>query len=331
MERNIRMKAVLCKSFGPPDQLEIAEVDAPTPGKGQALVAVQAAGVNFPDALIVQGKYQLRPPFPFTPGSDIAGVVTAVGEGVDATLVGARVMGFCLLGGFAEQVVCDARNLVPVPPGVDMTAAAATLMTYSTSYYALKDRAQLRAGETLLVLGAGGGVGLAAVELGRRLGARVIAAAGSAEKLAACQKAGADATINYATEDLRERIKALTDGNGPDVIYDPVGGDYAEPALRSIAWGGRYLVVGFAAGDIPRIPLNLTLLKGCSIVGVFWGAFTERDPKGNAANIRQLVTWLAEGAIEPTVSATYPLADVPRALEDLLARRVTGKAVITMG
>ncbi len=325
------MKAVLCKAFGPPDQLEIAAIDAPTPGAGQALVAIEAAGVNFPDALIVQGKYQLRPPFPFTPGSDIAGVVTGVGEGVDATLVGTRVMGFCLLGGFAEQVACDARNLAPIPPGVASVTAAASLMTYSTSYYALKDRGQLRAGETLLVLGAGGGVGMGAVELGHIMGARVIAAAGSDEKIAACQRVGADATINYATEDLRERIKALTEGKGPDVIYDPVGGDYAEPALRSIGWGGRYLVIGFAAGDIPRIPLNLALLKGCSIVGVFWGAFTERDPKGNQANIRQLVTWLADGTINPTISATYPLADAPHALDDLLARRVTGKAVITIG
>ena len=324
------MKAVVCRAFGAPDQLEIADVEAPTPGKGQALVAVEAAGVNFPDALIVQGKYQLRPPFPFTPGSDVAGVVTAVGAGVDVALVGNRVMGFCLLGGFAEQVTCDARNLAPIPPSVSSVTAAAALMTYSTSYYALKDRGQVRSGETLLVLGAGGGVGLAAVELGHIMGARVIAAAGSEEKLAACRKAGADATINYATEDLRERIKALTDGAGPDAIYDPVGGGYTEPALRSIAWGGRYLVVGFAAGDIPRIPLNLTLLKGCSIVGVFWGAFTERDPKGNQANIRQLVTWLADGTITPTVSATYPLADAPRALDDLLARHVTGKAVITM-
>lgn len=322
------MKAVVCRAFGAPDQLEIAEVAAPTPGKGQALLDVWAAGVNYPDALIVQGKYQLRPPFPFTPGSDVAGVVTAVGEGVDAALVGQRVMGFCLLGGFAEQVVCDARNLAPMPQMADFAKAAASLMTYSTAYYALKDRAQTQPGETLLVLGAAGGVGLAAVELGRILGARVIAAASSEEKLAACRAAGADATINYTTSDLREQLKTLTDGKGVDVVYDPVGGDYAEPTLRSMAWGGRYLVIGFAAGDIPRIPLNLPLLKGSSIVGVFWGAFTERDPKGNQANMRQLVLWLDNGTIKPVIYATYSLAEAPRALDDLLARRVTGKAVI---
>ncbi|HEX6800452.1 MAG TPA: NADPH:quinone oxidoreductase family protein [Ktedonobacterales bacterium] len=326
------MRAVVCREYGPPERLEVAERESPAPGKGQVLVAVKAAGVNFPDTLIIQGKYQFQPPLPFTPGSDVAGVVRAVGEGVESVRAGDRVMGFTGTGGggFAEEAICDARSVVPIPAGVELVAAAAFGLTYSTSYYALKDRGRLQSGETLLVLGAAGGVGLAAVELGRVIGARVIAAASSDEKLAVCRRYGAEEVINYASEDLRERIKALTGGEGVDVVFDPVGGSYAEPALRGMGWDGRYLVVGFAAGEIPRIPLNLPLLKGCSVVGVFWGSFAAREAVRNAENLRTLVAWLADGTIKPLVSATYPLEEVARALDDILQRRVTGKVVLVM-
>jgi NADPH2:quinone reductase len=322
------VKAVLCTHYGPPEELTLGEVEPPAPGSGQVRVAVRAAGVNFPDTLIIQGKYQLQPPLPFSPGSEVAGVVEAVGPGVDAQLVGARVMAFTGFGGFAQQIACDAKAAVRLPDGVDFASAAAFGLTYATSYYALKDRAQLRPGETVLVLGAAGGVGLAAVELAKLLGARVIAAAAGQQKLEACRRAGADELIDYAAEDLRDRIKALTAGNGVDVVYDPVGGAYAEPALRGMAWGGRYLVIGFAAGEIPRIPLNLPLLKGCAVVGVFWGSFAAREPEANRANLRQLLAWLESGEIKPLVSASYPLAEAPTALRALLDRRVTGKLVL---
>jgi len=322
------VKAVLCTQYGPPQELTLADVEPPTPGKRQVLVAVKAAGVNFPDTLIIQGKYQLQPPLPFAPGSEVAGIVTAAGESVDQQLVGARVMAFTGFGGFAEQAVCDADAVIPIPDGVDFSAAAAFGLTYGTSYYALKDRARLASGETVLVLGAAGGVGLAAVELATLMGARVIAAASTDEKLAVCRRYGAAETINYTTDDLRERIKALTAGNGVDVVYDPVGGTYSESALRGTAWNGRYLVVGFAAGDIPRIPLNLPLLKGCQIVGVFWGSFAARERARNQANMQELLAWLAAGKIKPLVSATYPLAEAARALDAILERRVTGKVVL---
>ncbi len=325
------MKAVLCAHYGPPEDLTLAEIEPPTPTKGQALVAVRAAGVNFPDTLIIQGKYQLQPPLPFSPGSEVAGIVTAVGQGVDPQLVGSRVMAFTGFGGFAEAVACDANAVIRIPDGVDFTSAAAFGLTYSTSYHALKDRARLKAGETVLVLGAGGGVGLAAVELAKVMGARVIAAASSDEKLQVCRRYGADEVINYATEDFKERIKTLTAGAGADVVYDPVGGAYAEPALRGTAWNGRYLVIGFAAGEIPRIPLNLPLLKGCAIVGVFWGSFAAREPEANRANVQELLAWLAAGKIRPLVSATYPLAEAATALDALLERRVTGKVVLVPG
>lgn len=327
------MKAVLCRAYGPPEQLEVATVESPTPGKRQARVRVHAAAVNFPDTLIIQGKYQFQPPLPFTPGSDIAGVVIAVGEGVDTIQPGDRVMGFTGVNGgaFAEEAVCDVASLTPIPDGVDFTTAAAAGLTYNTSYYALKDRAHLQPGETVLVLGAAGGVGLAAVELAHAMGARVIAAASSDEKLAICRQYGADETINYGAENMRDRLKTLTGDNGVDVVFDPVGDSYAEPAFRSIAWDGRYLVVGFAAGDIPRIPLNLPLLKGASIVGVFWGSFIAREPKRHQHNQRQLAAWLADGTIKPRISATYPLADVARALSDILQRKAIGKVVLLPG
>jgi NADPH2:quinone reductase len=322
------MKAVLCKEYGPPESLVIEDIASPTPGKGQVVVSVKACGVNFPDILIIQGKYQFKPPTPFSPGSEVSGIVKEVGEGVDTVKSGDRVIAFTGWGGFAEEVVTEAAKLIKIPAALDFATAAAFTLVYGTAHHALKDRAQIRPGETLLVLGAAGGVGLAAVELGKVMGARVIAAASSDEKLAVCKQHGASDLINYSTENLRERIKTLTNGNGVDVIIDPLGGDYTEPALRSIAWKGRLLVIGFAAGDIPRIPLNLPLLKGCSIVGVFWGSFTEREPQRNQQHLRELLTWLAEGKLKPHISATYPLERAADALNDLVNRNVMGKAVL---
>lgn len=322
------MKAVLCKQHGLPETLVVEEVPSPVPGPKQVLITVKACGVNFPDTLIIQNLYQFKPALPFSPGGELAGVVKAVGEGVKHLQVGQPVLAFTGWGGFAEEVLADGKQVVPLPPGVDMAVAAAFMMTYGTSFHALKDRAQLQPGETLLVLGAAGGVGLAAIELGKKMGARVIAAASSAEKLAVCQAHGADELVNYESEDLRERIKALTGGKGVDVVYDPVGGKYAEPALRSIGWKGRYLVVGFAAGDIPKIPLNLPLLKGCAILGVFWGDFAAREPQANMANGMQLFQWLMMGELKPHISQKYPLEQAAEALRALMERRVTGKVVL---
>lgn len=322
------MKAVLCKQHGLPETLVVEEVPSPVPGPKQVLIGVQACGVNFPDTLIIQNLYQFKPPLPFSPGGELAGVVKAVGEGVKHLQVGQPVLAFTGWGGFAEEVLADAKQVVPLPPGLDMAVAAAFMMTYGTSFHGLKDRAQLQPGETLLVLGAAGGVGLAAIELGKKLGARVIAAASSAEKLAVCRQHGADELINYESEDLRERVKALTAGKGVDVVYDPVGGHHAEPALRSMAWKGRYLVVGFAAGDIPKIPLNLPLLKGCAILGVFWGDFAAREPQANMANGLQLFQWLLAGELRPHISQRYPLEKAGEALRALMERRVTGKIVL---
>ena len=325
------MKAVLCKAFGPPESLVIEDVESLKPGNGQVVISVKACGVNFPDTLIIQGKYQSKPPFPFIPGSEVAGIVKELGEGVDTVKVGRQVIAYVGLGGFAEEVIANAPSIIPMPPNMEFTTASAFVLTYATSHHALKDRAQLKRGETLLVLGAAGGVGLAAIEIGKVIGARVIAAASSDEKLEVCKLLGADEVINYATEDIRDRIKQLTGGKGVDVAFDPVGGDYSEPVLRSMAWGGRFLVIGFAAGDIPRIPLNLPLLKGCSIVGVFWGSFMEHDPKRGQENIHELITWFTEGKLKPHVSATYPLGHVADVLNDLLNRKVTGKAVLVTG
>jgi NADPH2:quinone reductase len=324
------MKAVLCRAFGPPEHLDVAEVATPTPGAGEIVIGVKACAVNFPDTLVIQGKYQFQPPLPFSPGTDVAGVVQALGAGVEGAQVGDHVLALIPHGGYAEAVACDARAATHIPDGVDFVTAAAFQLAYGTSYHALVDRAALKPGETLLVLGASGGVGLAAVELGKLLGARVIAAASSAQKLEVCRERGADEVIDYSAADLRERLKALAP-QGVDVVYDPVGGALAEPALRSVGWQGRYLVVGFAAGDIPRIPLNLPLLKGCSVVGVFFGAFLMREPGKFGANRRQLLAWLAEGKIRPLVSQTYPLERAADALNDILARRATGKLVLVMG
>jgi NADPH2:quinone reductase len=323
------MKAVVCKQYGPPESLTFEELPSPRPGPGEAVVAVRAASVNFPDVLIIQNKYQFKPPLPFSPGSELAGVVKEVGEGAGGFKPGDRVMAFTTYGAFAEEVKVDAARLLPMPEGMDFPSAAAFLLTYATSDHALRDRGALQAGETLLVLGAAGGVGLAALEIGKALGARVIACASSAEKLAVCREHGADAGIDYAREDLRERIKALTDGRGVDVVYDPVGGSYTEPAFRSLAWRGRLLVVGFAAGEIPKLPLNLALLKGASVVGVFWGDFARREPRQFADSVRQLGAWYAEGKLRPHVSQTLPLERAADALKLMAARQVKGKIVLT--
>ncbi|MFZ6640688.1 NADPH:quinone oxidoreductase family protein [Undibacterium sp. TC4M20W] len=322
------MKAVVCKEWGLPDTLVIEDLADLVPAPGQVAINVKAAGVNFPDVLIIQNKYQFKPELPFTPGSELSGIVYAVGDGVSHVKVGDKVIAFIGNGAFAQQVVAPANAVMPMPTGMDFDVAAAITLTYGTSHHAVVDRAQLKAGETMLVLGAAGGVGLAAIEIGKALGARVIAAASTDEKLDICKQHGADVTINYSNQDLREAIKAATDGKGPDVIYDPVGGIYAEPAFRSIGWRGRYLVVGFANGEIPKLPLNLTLLKGASLVGVFWGEFAKREPKANLAAMRELMSWLHEGKIKPHISGRYALKDTPAALNDLAARKVTGKIVI---
>ena len=325
------MKAVLCKQFGPPDSLVVEDVASPKASAGEVVIAVKAASLNFPDVLIIQNKYQFKPPLPFSPGSELAGVVKEVGAGVSGFKPGDKVIAFTTYGAFAEEVKTEASRLVPLPEKMDFVSGAAFLLTYATTDHALRDRGALAASETLLVLGAAGGVGLAAVEIGKALGARVIACASSEGKLAVCRSHGADATINYATEDLRERIKLLTDGKGVDVVYDPVGGPYTEPAFRSLAWRGRHLVVGFAAGEIPKLPLNLALLKGASVVGVFWGDFARRQPKEFAHSIRQLGRWYAEGKLKPHVSQTLPLEKAVDALKLMAARQVTGKLVLTVG
>lgn len=322
------MKALLCKSLGLPDTLVYEEVPDPVPGPGEVLIEMKAAGVNFPDVLMVQGKYQFKPPLPFAAGAELSGVVCALGEGVKNVKLGDRVIASCGHGAFAEKVLANAARLIPLPDSMSFEVGASFTLVYGTSYHALKDRADLKAGETLLVLGAAGGVGLAAVQIGKALGARVIAAASTEEKLAICRDNGADATINYSSEDLRARLKELTGGKGPHVIYDPVGGKYAEPAFRSIAWRGRYLVIGFADGAIPSLPLNLALLKGAAIVGVFWGDFVAREPANFFKDLGEMFTLVAQGKLKPQVSARYPLAQGAQALNDLMNRKAIGKIVI---
>ena len=325
------MKALLCRQFGPPESLVLEDVPSPSPGAGEVVVSIKAASVNFPDVLIIQNKYQFKPPLPFSPGSELAGVVKEVGAGVAQVKPGDKVIAFTTYGAFAEEVKTEAVRLLPMPEGMSFEQAASFILTYGTTDHALRDRGHLRAGETLLVLGAAGGVGVAAIEIGKALGARVIACASSEEKLAVCREHGADETINYAAEDLRERIKALTAGRGVDVIYDAVGGPYAEPAFRSIAWRGRHLVIGFAAGEIPKLPLNLALLKGAAVVGVFWGDFTRREPQAFAESARQLARWFGEGRLKPHVSATFPLARAAEAMNLLASRKAKGKVVVTIG
>ena len=322
------MHAWLCTDPTGVDALAWTELPTPTPGPGEVLVEIKAASLNFPDLLIVQNKYQMKPALPFVPGSEYAGVVAAVGAGVTHLQVGQKVACLSGTGGFGTPTWAPAALCMPMPEGFPHVDAAAFIMTYATSWHALVDRAALQAGETVLVLGAAGGVGTAAIQIAKAVGARVIAAASTDEKCALCKSLGADATINYSTEDLREAIKAATGGRGPDVVYDPVGGDFAEPAFRSIAWRGRYLVVGFASGPIPALPLNLPLLKGASLVGVFWGEFAKREPKANAAMMGELVQWYAQGRIKPVIDRTMPMAELPAAFARMGSRGVQGKLVL---
>ncbi len=322
------MKALICEAYGPIDSLVLKDIPSPEPGPKQVLIEVKSAAVNFPDALMVQGLYQVKPPLPFAPGAEIAGVVKVVGAEVKHFKAGDKVIALTSTGGFAEFCVADAMRTMPLPEGMDFDTGAALVLTYATSLHGLKDCGNLKAGETLVVLGAAGGVGIAAIEIGKAMGARVIAAASSDDKLTLCKKVGADETVNYATENLKDRINELTGGKGADVVYDPVGGPYTEPAIRALAWRGRLLVVGFAAGDIPKIPLNLALLKERSIVGVYWGDSTRHDPAGHLANLKQLNDWFAAGVIKPVVSQRYPLAEARTAIADIAARKVKGKIVV---
>jgi NADPH2:quinone reductase len=323
------MKALVCVEHGPPEKLVVQDLPTPEPGKGEVRIRMHAAGVNFPDVLIIQNLYQFKPPLPFSPGGEAAGVVDAVGEGVTSHKVGDKVIAMIGNGAFREQFVAHERQVIPMVGDMPFDVAAGFTMTYGTSHHALKQRARLQPGETLLVLGAAGGVGLTAVELGKLMGAKVIAAASSADKLALCREYGADEVINYSTEDLKDRVKQLTGGRGVDVVYDPVGDKYAEPAFRSIAWNGRYLVVGFAAGEIPKLPLNLPLIKGASIVGVFWGAFTAHEPKVHEENMAELLKWFGEGKLKPHVSAHLPLERGAEAIRMLMDRKAKGKVILT--
>ena len=322
------MHAWLCENPTGVDALSWQELPTPVPKAGEVLIEIKAASLNFPDLLIVQNKYQMKPPLPFVPGSEYAGVVLAVGNGVTHLKVGQHVACLSGTGGFATHTIALAALCMPLPPGFAFVDAAAFTMIYATSHHALLDRAQLKPGETVLVLGAAGGVGTSAIQIAKAAGARVIAAASTDEKCALCTTIGADATINYSTENLRDAIKALTGGKGPDVIYDPVGGDFTEPAFRSIAWRGRYLVVGFASGPTPSLPLNLPLLKGASIVGVFWGGFAKAEPKANAAMMGELVSWYAQGKIKPVIDRTMPMAELKAAYAHMGSRGVKGKLVM---
>ena len=322
------MKAIVCNAYGGPSTLVLEEIPSLKPAKGQVRIAVKACGVNFPDTLIIEGKYQFKPEPPFTPGGEVAGIVLEIGEGVKHHKVGDAVFALTSWGGFAEEVLAPAHQTFPMPPGMDFVTASSMMYTYGTSYHALKDRAMLQPNETILVLGAAGGVGLAAVQLAVLMGATVIAAASSDEKLAVCRTYGATHTINYLTENLKDKVKELTNGKGVDVVYDPVGDVFAEPAIRSMAWKGRYLVVGFAGGQIPKIPLNLTLLKGCSVMGVFWGQFATLEPQQSMKNFIDIVGWISAGKLRQHIHKIYPLAQAPQALQDLADRRVVGKAII---
>jgi NADPH:quinone reductase len=332
------MKALLCTHYGPPEEMELREMPSPAPGKNQVLITVKACGVNFPDVLMLADKYQFKPPLPFPPGGEVAGVVKTLGEGVGNLKVGDRVAVSIGNGGFAEEVLADARRCVPMPANVDFEVASAFIVTYGTSYHALKDRARLKPGEHLVVLGAAGGVGLSAVELGVAMGAKVIAGASTQEKVDLAIKHGATAGFVYPKlplsrdqqKAMSDKIKELTGGQGADVLYDPVGDQYAEPSLRAMNWEGRYLVIGFAAGEIPKIPLNLTLLKGCDVLGVFWGMATQRDPKHANESLKEIMQMISDGKLHPNVSAKYPLAEGGRSIRMLMDRKVMGKVVVTM-
>ena len=323
------MLALQCRELGSINQLVLGEMEDPVPGPGEVLISCRAAGVNFPDLLKIEGKYQVKPSMPFVPGCECSGYVEALGDGVDHVQVGDAVMAMGSTGAFAEKMIADARGVSRMPEGLSFETAAAVSITYGTSYYALKQKARLSHGETLVVLGAGGGVGTAAVELGKQMGAKVIAVAGSEQKLDVACEMGADLRINYATEPFKQRIKELTEGRGADVVYDPVGGEYTEQAFRAMAWDGRYLVVGFASGEIPKIPLNLALLKGADICGVFWGAWWRKDPEGSAQNVAELSRMLTSGDLKPKIT-TYPLDEYRIALKALEERRAIGKVVLTI-
>ena len=325
------MQAWLCENPVGVEALQWKELPTPEPKAGEVRVAIRAASLNFPDLLIVQNKYQMKPPLPFVPGSEYAGIVEAVGEGVSHVKVGDAVAAFAGTGGFATHAVVSAALVMPLPEGFAFDDAAAFVLTYGTTHHALVDRAALKAGETLLVLGAAGGVGTAAIQIGKVLGARVIAAASSDEKCALCRDIGADEIINYGTANIRDELKKLTGGKGPDVVYDPVGGDLAEPVFRSIGWRGRYLVVGFAQGGIPALPWNLALLKGASIVGVFWGDFARREPKAHVAALTELAKWYAEGKIKPVIDQRLPMPELPAAYARMGSRQVRGKLVMING
>ncbi len=322
------MKALLCTRYGTPDDLEIADIADPSPAPGEAVVRIKAAALNFFDTLIIAGKYQSKPPMPFSPAAEFAGIVESLGVGVNSLRVGDRVMAYAKYGAARERIAIAADKLIKIPDRLDFDRAAGLCVTYGTTLHALKDRAKLAHGETLAVLGASGGVGLAAIELGKIMGARVIACASSAEKIAFARAHGANDGIDYGTQDLKEALRRVTDGRGADVIYDPVGGAYAEAALRSIAWQGRFLVVGFASGEIPKLPLNLVLLKGCDLLGVFWGSWIERNPQGHRANTEQLLAWCADGKLSSHVHAAYPLAEAPAALKAIATRQVMGKVIL---
>jgi len=322
------MRALVCSELGPAERLSVREVPDPEPGPGELVLDVRAAGLNFPDTLIIEGKYQFRPDLPFIPGGEASGVVSAVGREVRGVKVGDEVVAMAVSGAFAEKWAVDANTVMAKPPSLEHRVAAGFGLTYGTSYYALQQRAKLQPGETLLVLGAAGGVGSSAVDIGKAMGARVIAAASTDEKLAYAAELGADEGVNYSNEDFRDRIRELTEGRGVDVVYDPVGGDLSEPALRSMAWNGRFLVIGFAAGSIPEIPLNLPLLKGVSVVGVFWGAWTKRDPAASAANFAELFSMVESGALHPQVAAVYPLDGYVEAFGALTGRKARGKVVL---
>lgn len=322
------MKALLCNHYGTPDDLEFADIADPVSGPGEAVVRIKAAALNFFDTLIIAGKYQTKPAFPFSPAAEFAGTVESLAPDVTSLKVGDRVLGMTGYGAARERIAVSEGKLVKLPDGLDFDRAAGLCVTYGTTLYALKDRAKLKSGETLAVLGASGGVGLAAIELGKIMGACVIACASSAEKIEFARQHGADNGIDYGKDDLKDALRRMTEGRGADVIYDPVGGVYAEAAIRSIAWLGRYLVVGFAAGEIPKLPLNIVLLKGCDVLGVFWGSWTERDPAGHRANTEQLLAWAAQGKLSSHVHATYPLAEAPAALKAIAARKVMGKVIL---
>ena len=322
------MRALVCSRFGPVGDLAVQELPSPAQGAREVVVRVAAAGLNYPDALIVQGKYQVRPPLPFVPGMELAGTVTAVGSRVREYRVGDAVMATGQTGAFAEECAVPVERVMRRPEAIPPDVAAASLITYGTTYHALKDRARLQPGETVLVLGAAGGVGTAAIELAKVMGARVIAAASSEAKLAVCRRLGADAVVDYATEPLRDRLKELTGGKGVDVVYDPVGGAYAEVALRGTGWDGRYLVIGFAAGEVPKVPLNLALLNARSILGVYWGEWTKRHRAASEANFAQLAGWITGGKLHPEISERLPLEEVPRAMMDLVERRALGKLLV---